>query len=288
MAAYGDLVRAIPFTTRTARLRESRDLLEAGELAQGLIDYEFKRTQRDAMTPLHRAALGLVRAVAEGNEIDEHIAALERCDIPEIVESKVPEGFAFYAVYPELYARAARQETANGQPATANRVVIGIRTIGTTLGAAVAAAAGAGELITVRPTGHPFRRELHLDYEVDPEADYFIVDEGPGLSGSSFGCVADWLEERGVAPERIVFFPSHDNGPGGQADPRHVERWWWRSRRAYVEFSFDDIRASVEQLTGRMESVRDIGAGAWREVIGASAPVWINRERRKYLVRAGG
>ena len=86
--------------------------------------------------------------------------------------------------------------------------VIGIRSIGTGLAALVAAALGAKPPVTVRPTGHPFRREvssgpsLHGGAYRGSHAPYAIVDEGPGLSGSSFGAVADWLEARGVAGAR--------------------------------------------------------------------------------------
>ena len=117
---------------------------------------------------------------------------------------KEPEGYAFYAVYPEMYAMAAR-----ALPPSAKRLVIGIRSIGTSLGAAVARACGAA-LITVRPIGHPFARRLALDDALRDHIlsfhDLAIVDEGPGLSGSSFGCVADFLEDHGVAPERIAFW----------------------------------------------------------------------------------
>ena len=50
----------------------------------------------------------------------------------------LPEGFAFYAVYPEAYIEAARSLRLSAPPR-----VIGIRSIGTTLGAVVAAALGA-------------------------------------------------------------------------------------------------------------------------------------------------
>ena len=75
------------------------------------------------------------------------------------------------------------------------------------------------------PVGHPFRRELSLTEELeaellaDPAAVFAVADEGPGLSGSSFGAVADFLERRGVAPGRVHFFPSHGGPPGPQASP---------------------------------------------------------------------
>src|SRR5690606_15408624 len=41
-----------------------------------------------------------------------------------------------------------------------------------------------------------------------------VVDEGPGLSGSSLASVARWLFEQGVESRRIRFFPSHAGRPG--------------------------------------------------------------------------
>ena len=72
------------------------------------------------------------------------------------------------------------------------------------------------------------RSEVGPDRNMCPlntETRFAIVDEGPGLSGSSFGCVADWLEDNGVAPERIHVFPGHDGPLGPAASARHRDRW---------------------------------------------------------------
>ncbi len=67
-----------------------------------------------------------------------------------MVTIKTAEGYAHYAVYPELYAEAAR-----GMDAPP--VVIGLRSIGLGLACMVAAACGAEPPVTLRPVGHPFR-----------------------------------------------------------------------------------------------------------------------------------
>ena len=69
----------------------------------------------------------------------------------------------------------------------------------------------------------------------DPAAIFAVVDEGPGLSGSSFGAVADWLETHGVDRGRIRFYPGHGGEPGAQAAPAHRERWRAADRHV-VEF----------------------------------------------------
>jgi len=110
---------------------------------------------------------------------------------------KQTEGFALYALYPESYLQAAL----NSQ-LTSKTVVIGLRSIGVTLAALVAAALGSGPSFSLRPTGPPFQRRVQVTAELsdlilaDPKSDFAIVDEGPGLSGSSLGSVVDWLSFR--------------------------------------------------------------------------------------------
>jgi hypothetical protein len=295
VTVYGDLTRTLPTRERFARLRTLTDrhalLLEAGELAQALIDREFHERGCDALTPLHRDALALVRAAAEAfctagtamggtdTPVGRTLDALERHELPEVTVSKVPEGFAFYAVYPELYAMAARAIEGDAQ-------VVGIRTIGVTLGAVVAAATRASSFVSVRPTGHPFHRELAVDEPLPRAPQRLVVDEGPGLSGSSFAAAASHFED---AP--LVFFPSHGNGPGSQADPRWREAFS-RARIAYTPFDdfLPELLWRFERHLGRFQAPpRDLSAGAWRDVIGAhDVPVDMTRERRKYLVRADG
>jgi hypothetical protein len=248
VTAYGDITRTFTLRERLRRIRE-RDgvdrLLEAGELAQALADVECA------------GHAGAVTAAAWPPHSK--------------LTSKVPEGYAYYAVYPELYERAAKR----AGPKTRRRVVIGIRTIGTSLGRVVADAVDADEFFTVRPIGHPFHREVKLDRELDPEAEYFVVDEGPGLSGSSFAAVAAVIPS-----EHLYFLPSHGNGPGPQADDA-VRAAWARARVLVEEFAFDP--RWIEPLVGRVETVEDLGGGAWRKIVG-DAPAWIGKERRKVLV----
>jgi hypothetical protein len=220
-------------------------LIRAGRLEQGLADTGWPEAEA-----LNRFTYELARRVVRSwdsgfGEIGE-VPAVPEIDSRGEVELRLPEGFAFYAVYPESYIDAARKLRLCGPPR-----VIGIRSIGTTLGAVVAAALEAQPPVTVRPFGEPFERQVELPPEIlDAKAHYVIVDEGPGQSGSSFGAVADWLEERGVPLERIAFLPSHGGDPGPRASEAHRERW---NKVQRVPAAFD--RSWLAQRFGPLEQL---------------------------------
>ncbi len=310
-------------------------LVEAGELEQGLLDHQLASDGEERPSPVGRSAPKLTRSIAEAlllsfrsqgsppsGEQAKAVASIERSlgeilalDLPERIEVSIPEGYAFYGLYPETYFRAADAADL-GTVETSEKApwkVLGIRSIGTGLAAAVAAAlARAGEraeATSVRPTGHPFCREITLGRRLEKDLlatvagarpRYAVVDEGPGLSGSSFGAVADWLEDRGVAPEAITFFPSHRGGLGPYAGERHRARWE-RARRFVTEFESVFVSPEacwplaswVEDLTGEAtEPLLDLSAGRWRERWWEKAcpdrsrwpAVDLQGERRKYLL----
>jgi hypothetical protein len=314
-------IPAIPATLeRHARLAGL--LVEAGELAQGLLDEQLARLGEERWTPLSALCARLTRSLAaalcaslQGEPLPDIHAAdgaaaalfgLAALDLPETITVHVPEGYVHYGLYPETYLQAAAALRGQAGPWK----VIGIRSIGTGLAAAVAVGAvgadGAAGLASVRPGGHPFARQIDLGDDLGrrllepPGARYAVVDEGPGLSGSSFGCVADWLEDRGVPPQSIVFFPSHRGDLGPHASDRHRRRFS-RCRRLTADFDAlflaPDAPLSlvrgVEDLTGPAEAPwEDLSGGRWREVLLGAAARWpavhLQQERRKLLLRAGG
>ncbi len=226
------------------------------------------------------------------------IGALSGLDASLTINVKRAEGYAYYALYPESYLAAASRSGLG--PDT---YVIGIRSIGTGLAALVASALGARPPVTLRPGGHPFLRSLRVHNCLGEQVAGFrgafaIVDEGPGLSGSSFSAVADWLESKGVARGRIHFFPSHSGDPGPQCSTATRELWH-RAPRHVV--TFDELLLAPEMpqhnLTGWLESLvgalekplEDISGGAWRKHRYSREDVWpaanIQQERRKFLTR---
>jgi len=221
-------------------------LVEAGQLLQGVADEGWPAAELNGF--VYQLAAAVVRS---WDSRFAEIGALPLVPSPQLparVELRLPEGFAFYAVYPEAYADAARRLQLNGRPR-----VIGIRSIGTTLAAVVAAALRAPPPATVRPFGDPFARQVELPPGItDDRAHFVIVDEGPGLSGSSFGSVADALEKAGVPLDRIVFLPSHGGDLGPQASEAHRERWH-RAQRVAAEFDYcwlSELFGPLEDITG--------------------------------------
>ena len=282
-------------------------LIEAGELAQGLADAGFDERGEDAVLPPGKAAMELLGQIAAavleswrtGFAASGPLpaAALAAGPLPGAISCKRAEGFAYYALYPEAYAMAAA-----ALPAGMLRV-IGLRSIGTTLGAVVAAARGAPPAVTLRPVGHPFQREVRLSEGLAAgllagPARYAVVDEGPGLSGSSFGAVLDFLGARGVAEGRIHLLPGHGGEPGPQAGEAQRARWRRVSRHpAPVDEMLLGTGARLQGwaagLLGPAEApLEDISGGGWRRLRFPDAtllpPVHPYMERRKFLHRAGG
>jgi hypothetical protein len=279
-------------------------LIAGGRLLQGVADARFAEAQRDPSSPetheLSAFLLCIARAVCRswdsGFEELGDLQGLNPCGVwPPEVELREPEGFAFYALYPEAYADAARRLNLAGPPR-----VIGIRSIGTSLAAMVAAALAAPPPVTVRPFGDPSNREIAVDAALertllDGDAHYVIVDEGPGQSGSSFGAVADWLQERGVALERIALLPSHPGAPGPATTERR-RNWWGSVQRQVADFG-DHWSALIERWCSALlgpfdERPREISGGSWRELHYAREEDWPpivpSWERRKFLVTADG
>jgi hypothetical protein len=274
-------------------------LIELGCLLQGVADRDFAELGHDEETATARALMdGLIAIAAAlrrswrsalGEQMVPRLAGLRALRLSGEVTLNRPEGYAFYALYPEAYLTAA-----TGLPAGA--VVIGLRSIGTGLAALVAEASGAARALTVRPQGSPFDRTIvagaALEAEIAGLRDrwFVIADEGPGLSGSSFLGTAGWLESLGVTPGRIVFMPSHPGRPRGEAGEARQRRWAGAPRRFA---SFEDVLlgpASPAPLAGwfadltgpPLAPLRELSGGAW--AAGTANPRDPGREARKFLL----
>lgn len=264
--------------------------IEATRIAQGCVDAEFARTQADSLTPLHVASIAALRSMARvvavswRNAFNE-TGALDASNLEALlagaphdpVEARVAEGFSFYALYPEACIDTGAND--GGE-----KVVIGVRSIGMALAPLLAEASNASLCVSVRPSGHPFARvcklapDLRAALHERRRASFYIVDEGPGLSGSSFAAVADALKGIGVTRERIEFFANNSDGPGGAASETNRKRW--RAARKHILDSAPMIGRALASYT----IVRDVSGGVWRDAhANAAAPANRPYERRKLL-----
>jgi hypothetical protein len=212
---------------------------------------------------------------------------LTAAPLPSELETTRPEGFAYWGLYPEQYVDAARRFLQADPPKSA--VVIGVRSIGTSLSSVVESYLAANGVsttsISVRPSGHPFARRMQFN-SGDLERlrrgafeRFLIVDEGPGLSGTTMTSIARSLTDLDIPPERVALFPSYESD--GTAFVSEEARLIWSRHPRYVG-RFDPI-----QLLPRTV---DLSAGRWRtELTGLNSegiPVVPHHERRKYLERS--
>lgn len=252
--------------------------LDLGELEAGVADALSPDCDWESPVSCALREAGILAALGDRAGA---LARLRACPLPARVSVSKPEGYAYYAVYPELYREAAVRFFEEVRPERA--VVIGIRSIGTSLSAAVAGVLRERgcevDSWTVRPRGHPFDRRLSLAGELEARwralagAHFAVVDEGPGLSGSSFACVARKIAKLGIPDDRIVLFPGWV--PDGSGFRSESARDQWRRHRKYcVEFA-------------GIPGARDLSAGLWRELFYTEEPgypaVQPQHERRKYL-----
>jgi hypothetical protein len=281
-------------------------LIELGVLEAAIMDALF--AEADGLSPLaaalRRASLlagRMVHAAWKGRPLvglpEALAAALHEVAgfaLPSPVRLKTPEGYAYYALHPEMYLAAAERFAIRARPGRA--LVVGLRSIGTSLSALVAATLEAEgvpvESLTLRPRGHPFGRRpsvtTALDDRLRRHADGFclVVDEGPGLSGSSFCGTAAFLSALGVPDTRIVLFPSREVDPAALVSEEARARW---GRHACEHVPFE---AAVLPGAPFPAGSRELSGGAWRALAyGTDEAGWPAAatmfERRKFLTPEG-
>jgi hypothetical protein len=315
-AALDALVRALDALDADARTGLPRHgalagaFADAGELAQGLADAACGEGRTEGRTELGDAAMRVLAALADalarswdGRPVGAPelraaraaAAALAALPLPASIAPRTAEGYAYYALYPEAYLEAARAAVA---AAPGPRRVLGLRSIGAGLAAVVASACGAPLPATVRPRGDPYRRRLEVTPALAREwaggsATIAIVDEGPGLSGSSFAAAIDAVLAAGVPEARIELYPGHGGAPGPAASGETRARWQRIPRRLELGVPARIAARALAELAGPLDAPpEDISGGAWRAhrfpTPAAWPPVVAHQERCKLLARARG
>jgi hypothetical protein len=258
-------------------------LLRAGELECALADVlsldQFRSAEiTDALAAALVGLPGCELALQDAR------ALLGSVSPPISLCISTPEGFAYYAVHPLDFAALADQVALpEGRAA-----VVGIRSIGTTLSAVATASLKRrgvrSERTTVRPVGHPYDRRTSFTAQQlrwiarqrAASAHFLVVDEGPGLSGSSFLSVGDALLEAGVARERITFLGSRYPDPEVLTARDGAARWR----------SFRSLAVGATAFTPA-ERGSYIGGGEWRRLIyddeSRWPESWVQMERLKFL-----
>ncbi|MGD9765959.1 MAG: hypothetical protein AB7V27_19920 [Candidatus Binatia bacterium] len=326
MVVYREALRRVAVTAELEGLRASARsaatgtahdavvalLIRFGELESAVLDARWLECDDD--DPLSRALRvaglqlgGALRHAWAGRpaECRAALQAFERglqaavaCEgWPREVSTKLPEGFAYYGLYPETYLEAASEFARQNRPRAL--IVIGARSIGASLSAVVAAEVHATgcpvRLYTVRPRGAPIDRQLRITAAVetawrcDAHAHFAVVDEGPGQSGSSLACIASRVADLGIARERIALFPSW-RAPAERLS-NDAARAVWSCHPQYVG-SFDALWVQ----SGRLQracipgELLDVSAGRWRALWVGDArrgpPVQPQHERRKFVLIA--
>jgi hypothetical protein len=286
------LVAAFERSTDDADLRRRRAVdaaIASGVLEAALTDAgaDARATKVAAMITdvLASAALGIADGATDLRAAVAHLIATE---LPARLVVSTAEGFAYYALHPEAFAVAVRR-----RPRSARGVlVVGVRSIGTTLSAFVRAElVRNGEdatRITVRPTGPASDRRLDLGpahrdavlVAAARGAEAIVVDEGPGLSGSTLLATAEALERAGMPCGRITVLCS--NAPPPSLAARDAAA---RFARFTVTVAPSDVRVPPSQV--------DLSAGAWRCLAyePRAGEIWpasfTQTERRKLLMPDG-
>ena len=258
-------------------------LIRAGELECALCDTSADGAKIVAALTDHLAALLVTPRSGDLCGVQDLVERIERIRLTETVLASPPEGFAYYALHPMDFADAAIRFT-RASPV----VVIGIRSIGTTLSAVVAASlktqGHSATRMTVRPTGHPYARQTHFSHEQRQSirnnnqrlAHFLVVDEGPGLSGSSFLSVGEALMAEGIPPDRITLM--------GTRDPDPVKLYASNGRDRWNRFSHLTV---CPRSYGHREQGASLSGGAWRKLFlgleNTWPACWPQMERMKFL-----
>lgn len=231
--------------------------------------------------------------------LKKSIAEIVSINIQDKIPVCIPEGYAFYGLCPEMYLEAAEEFFDDKAPNVVT--CIGLRTIGTSLCAIVDVALKRRNSdvlsITLRPKGHPFKRTIEISTQIRTQflqrknGWFAVIDEGPGLSGSSIGGTLEMLLELGIPMNRIVVFPSWLPAANSFICKKARELWP-KVKKFSKDFSDVWIKNKKLERFFNKNIEYDLSAGNWRWTLLKEKekfpPVYIHHERRKFLLKDSG
>jgi hypothetical protein len=288
---------------RSAPEQDSEDCLLSALIAAGELECALLDASCCGNDSLPDVSCGIASEITDAlaralltRQKDSLISILQRVEQLRMgarYEAAVQEGFAYYALHPRkvamLLETLLREIPALNTRERKPRVcVLGIRSIGVTLSAVACASLalrGVGcRRTSVRPTGHPYDRRLevtpHLRQWVASSgaAEFLVVDEGPGISGSSFLAVAEALEGCGVEGRRIRLIGSREVNPATLRAADACQRWG--------RYHFHVMQGAPLEPAGAGEC---LSGGAWRTRFHREADAmpasWAPLEPAKFLAR---
>lgn len=294
IALLGAAFARLPLSPSLDELRQV--LVSCGQLEQGVADSGASNLSAIEVLTDSVASCFVWRFLGHAAKrpvFDEGLRGLQNHSL----WIKEPEGFSFYALYPEQYIQSAFLWADAHIAEPSGVAVVGIRSIGTTLSAVVKAALEARgyrvRRLTVRPNNVSFGPKVDLPRIDEPSA--LVVDEGPGLSGSTMASVVQALREKGKRD--VAILPGHAKGPGSHAS--NMTRQLWGSTPQYVT-DLAQLRWQGQGLEERLMLASpspaceciDLSVGQWRRLLFNTPGQWPavckQFEKLKYLVRFKG
>ena len=245
-------------------------LIRAGELEAALADSGLPCAS-DIAVLTDALAAHLVDKRRAPQSYEQLIVSVQQLELPYCVSISPPEGFSYYSLNPKDFIGLARDVCKSGDAAA----VIGIRSIGITLSAIVAATLSTTNLkierLSVRPTGHPYDRELALNpnelhwirRHLQRGSRFLVVDEGPGRSGSTFLSVAEGLVNMGVGEHKIALLGTRHANASDLCTKDAASRW--------NRFRFYPVEARSSQ---RFHGFTYAGGGEWRKTLIPDENLW--------------
>lgn len=322
---YKDVIKEYRTQELIKQITDLAELVDSGRssgqystASELLLRYgEFEPAVTDSLSPEEDIYSGFTEDLRTAGELtgtiyysainNEHLTAdisgrfkelFSRRKFPARLRISVPEGYAFYSLYPEMYIDAALRFVSEYQ--SGHAVVIGIRGIGCSLASVVSAVLRQNKWntrsFTVRPRGEYFSRRVCISEKLKhelfkiPGAKFLITDEGPGLSGSSFCSVAEYLSLNGVPDDDIIFFPSWESD-GSSFVSEEPRIRWQRHKKIFVSFEESMIESGRLKRAFGYDSIQDISAGKWRGLFydKKNYPhTFAGAEQRKYLISRDG